>query len=89
MLILGIETSCDDTAAALVEAKAGRFRVIKNMIISQAKLHNKYGGVVPELAARNHLKNIIPAIQEALGNTRPSEIDAIAVTAGPGLATSL
>ncbi|OJI06381.1 tRNA (adenosine(37)-N6)-threonylcarbamoyltransferase complex transferase subunit TsaD [bacterium CG10_46_32] len=89
MMILGIETSCDDTGIALVEAKSGRFYVQKNVIISQAKLHNKYGGVVPELAARSHLKNIIPAIHEALGTMRPSAVDAIAVTAGPGLATSL
>ncbi|MEK7189260.1 MAG: tRNA (adenosine(37)-N6)-threonylcarbamoyltransferase complex transferase subunit TsaD [Patescibacteria group bacterium] len=97
MMILGIETSCDDTGAALVEAKHGAFRVRSNVIISQAKLHNKYGGVVPELAARNHLKNIIPAIDQALasrfsplprGRLRGG-LDAIAVTAGPGLVTSL
>ncbi|MBI2050998.1 MAG: tRNA (adenosine(37)-N6)-threonylcarbamoyltransferase complex transferase subunit TsaD [Parcubacteria group bacterium] len=89
MMILGIETSCDDTGVALVEARGGKFYVRKNVIISQAKLHNKYGGVVPELAARNHLKNIIPAVHEALGNTKPSALDAIAVTRGPGLVTSL
>ncbi len=89
MLILGIETSCDDTGVALVEAKGNRFRVHSNVIISQAKLHNRYGGVVPEVAARNHLKNIIPAVDEALGNTKPSKLDTIAVTAGPGLVTSL
>lgn len=100
MMILGIETSCDDTGVALVEATRGKFYVRSNAIISQAKLHNKYGGVVPELAARNHLKNIIPAIDEVLSPLLSEErvrvrsegapaIDAIAVTAGPGLATSL
>ena len=88
MHILGIETSCDDTAAALVEVKGDKFRVLKNIIASQAKLHQKYGGVVPEVAARKHVETIIPTIQEALGSKRPN-LDAIAVTSGPGLITSL
>jgi N6-L-threonylcarbamoyladenine synthase len=88
MLILGIETSCDDTAAALVEVKDGNFRVKKNVRNSQAKLHNTYGGVVPEVAARKHTENIIPVIDETIGKHR-KDIDIIAVTKGPGLITSL
>ena len=88
MMILGIETSCDDTSSALVEVKRGKFHVHKNIIASQAKLHNKYGGVVPEVAARKHVETIIPVIKEVIGNKQP-QLDAIAVTQGPGLITSL
>ena len=86
MLILGIETSCDDTAAALLEAKSGRFQIIKHITASQAKLHAKYKGVVPEVAARKHLETMIPVLNEVLGQRRPA---VIAVTTGPGLITSL
>lgn len=88
MNILAIETSCDETSASVVHE--GR-RVLSNIVASQIRLHEKYGGVVPELASRQHITTIIPVLQEALdtaGITR-SDIDAIAVTEGPGLAGSL
>ncbi|MBI4570963.1 MAG: tRNA (adenosine(37)-N6)-threonylcarbamoyltransferase complex transferase subunit TsaD, partial [Chloroflexi bacterium] len=88
MRVLGIETSCDETAAAVVED--GR-RLRSNVIASQAHLHGRYGGVVPEVAARQHLAAILPAVQAALAEARCSwrEIDAVAVTYGPGLAGTL
>ncbi len=93
MLILGIETSCDDTAAALLEIKGGRFLVRKNLVAAQAQLHKKYGGVVPEVAARAHLETIIPVIKKIIPSFprrgKGVVLDAIAVTAGPGLITSL
>ncbi|OGY92942.1 MAG: tRNA (adenosine(37)-N6)-threonylcarbamoyltransferase complex transferase subunit TsaD [Candidatus Komeilibacteria bacterium RIFCSPLOWO2_02_FULL_48_11] len=94
MLILGIETSCDDTAAALLEVKSGRFRLLNHLTASQTKLHAKYQGIVPEVAARAHLETIIPVLTEVLGHpveTRhaSSLLDAIAITTGPGLITSL
>jgi N6-L-threonylcarbamoyladenine synthase len=88
MNILAIETSCDETAAAVVHE--GRW-VRSNIVASQIALHQKYGGVVPELASRQHITAITPVLQEALetaGVTR-ADIDAIAVTEGPGLAGSL
>jgi N6-L-threonylcarbamoyladenine synthase len=88
MNILGIETSCDETAAAVV--KDGVF-VLSNVIASQVEIHKETGGVVPEVAAREHALRIIPVVDEALksaGCTK-KEIDAIAVTKGPGLNTSL
>ncbi|OGE80784.1 MAG: hypothetical protein A2720_04460 [Candidatus Doudnabacteria bacterium RIFCSPHIGHO2_01_FULL_46_24] len=87
MRILAIETSCDETAAAVIE----NGRVKSNIIASQAKLHGKYGGVVPEVAAREHVPAIIPTIKLALKDAKLSlkQIDAIAVTQGPGLMTSL
>jgi N6-L-threonylcarbamoyladenine synthase len=89
MLILGIETSCDETAAALVQIENGRFCVKSNVVLSQVKIHARYGGVVPEVAARKHLETIIPIIKQALGRISPKDIDAIATTTGPGLITSL
>ena len=91
MLILGIETSCDETAAAVVEhnPKKGDFFIHSNIISSQVKIHSKYGGIVPEVAARNHVKNIIPVVDKAMHKFKPNDIDAIAVTNGPGLITSL
>ncbi len=86
MNILGIESSCDETAAALLEVKRGKFFLRKNVVASQIAIHARHGGVVPEVAARNHILNIIPVIKKALGKNTP---DAIAVTAGPGLITSL
>ncbi len=84
MLIFGIETSCDETAAAIV--KDGR-EVISNVVASQIKTHQAFGGVVPEVAAREHLDAINIVIEEtfAQGGIKPSEIDAFASTAGPGL----
>lgn len=91
MLILGIETSCDETAAAVVEKTAAGFVVRANVVASQVKIHARYGGVVPEVAARNHVGKIIPVIDAALktAKVKPAQLDRIAVTVGPGLITSL
>lgn len=88
MLILGIETSCDETSVAVVQD--GRI-LRSNVIFSQIEIHRKTGGVVPEVAAREHIVKIIPVIQESLAKAKCTleEIDAIAVTYGPGLLTSL
>ncbi|MFQ6019976.1 MAG: tRNA (adenosine(37)-N6)-threonylcarbamoyltransferase complex transferase subunit TsaD, partial [Dehalococcoidia bacterium] len=88
MMILGIETSCDETAAAVVED--GR-HLLANVVASQADLHARYGGVVPEVASRRHLETILPVIETALAAARRSwpQLDAVAVTVGPGLAGSL
>ena len=88
MLILGIESSCDETAAAVL--RDGRF-ILSNIIGSQIAVHRKYGGVVPELASRHHLENIVPIVNAALQEARvPQEaIGGIAVTQGPGLVGSL
>jgi len=86
--ILGIESSCDETAAALVVD--GR-RILSSVVASQIDIHRKYGGVVPELASREHLRQIVPVVREALAGAelRLDEVDAIAVTQGPGLVGSL
>jgi len=88
MIILGIDTSCDDTSTGLVEDGQ---RVLSNVVQSQVKLHNPHGGVVPELASREHLRNIMPVVQESLlkANLRMGDLDGIAVTVGPGLVGSL
>jgi N6-L-threonylcarbamoyladenine synthase len=88
MKILGIETSCDETAAAVVQD--GQF-ILSNVIASQVDIHSRYGGIVPEVASRQHLLAAIPIIQQALDQAHASwkDIDAIAVTNGPGLAGSL
>src|SRR5947209_2845172 len=87
-LILAIESSCDETAAAVV--RDGR-EVLANVVASQMTLHAEYGGVVPELASREHLKNIVPVVREAMAraNVGFGDLDAIAVTEGPGLAGAL
>ena len=87
-LILGIETSCDETSAAVV--KNGR-QVLSNIISSQVDLHQKYGGVVPEIASRKHVELIMPVIHQALeeAGTGLAEIDAVGVTYGPGLIGAL
>lgn len=86
--ILGIESSCDETAAAVVED--GR-RVLSNIISSQVPIHRKYGGVVPEIASRKHIENIMPVIDAALAEAgvAPEDIAAVAVTYGPGLVGAL
>lgn len=86
--ILGIESSCDETAAAVV--KNGR-EVLSNIISSQIVIHRKFGGVVPEIASRKHIENIMPVIDEALqqANVALEDIDAVAVTYGPGLVGAL
>lgn len=93
MKILGIETSCDETAAAVVSGKAGNVKVLSNIVASQIAIHKQYGGVVPEVAAREHILNILPVIANALGSARldlkQPKLDALAVTTGPGLITSL
>lgn len=88
MLILGIESSCDETGAAIV--KDGRF-LLSNVVASQVEIHNRYGGVVPEVASRQQLATIIPVLETALeqGGCDWENIDAIAATYGPGLAGSL
>jgi N6-L-threonylcarbamoyladenine synthase len=88
MHILGIESSCDETAAALV--KDG-IKVLSNVVASQTKIHAQYGGVVPELASREHIRKIIPVIDEALMRAQLTLnlVDGIAVTQGPGLVGSL
>jgi N6-L-threonylcarbamoyladenine synthase len=86
--ILGIESSCDETAAAVV--RSGE-QVISNAVASQFATHSPYGGVVPELASREHLRNIVPVVHRALEDAKRKyeDVDAIAVTKGPGLAGSL
>jgi N6-L-threonylcarbamoyladenine synthase len=86
MKILGIETSCDETAAAVVEDGS---RIIANVVASQIDIHARYGGVVPEVASRQHLLAIIPVISQAMAGVSWQDIDGIAVTFGPGLAGSL
>src|SRR5438270_6915469 len=87
-LILGIETSCDETAAAVVERGA---LTRSSVVASQIATHARYGGVVPELASREHLRAIVPVVRAALAESGVglSDLDAIAVTAGPGLAGAL
>ena len=84
--ILGIETSCDETAAAVVE---GGSKVVSNVVASQIDIHARYGGVVPEVASRQHLLTIIPVINKAMAEVSWQDINGIAVTFGPGLAGSL
>ena len=86
--ILGIESSCDETAAAVVED--GR-KILSSVVASQIDIHRKYGGVVPELASRAHLRQIVPVVREAMSEAGlgMAELDAIGVTQGPGLAGSL
>jgi N6-L-threonylcarbamoyladenine synthase len=88
MLALGIETSCDETAAGVV---ADGRRLLANVVASQAAVHARYGGIVPEVASRHHIEAMLPVVKAALAEARckPSDLDVIAVTAGPGLAGSL
>jgi N6-L-threonylcarbamoyladenine synthase len=88
MRVLGLESSCDETAAAIVED--GR-RILADIVSSQVDVHKKFGGVVPELASRHHVVNVVPVIAEALeqAGLTLDEIDALAVTRGPGLVGAL
>ncbi len=88
MIILGIESSCDETAAAVIED--GR-RLRSSVVASQVEVHHRYGGVVPELASRKHVEMILPVVLEAQAKAgiQPADIDALAVTQGPGLVGSL
>lgn len=85
---MGIETSCDETAVAVVEDGA---KILSNQIASQAEIHARYGGIVPEVASRQHLLAIIPVVKQAMAEAKVvwSDLDGIAVTIGPGLAGSL
>jgi len=87
MTLLAIETSCDETSAAVVSGS----RVLSNVVSSQIRLHAEYGGVVPELAAREHLRNLMPVVQSALRDAGVSahQLDAVAATRGPGLPLAL
>jgi N6-L-threonylcarbamoyladenine synthase len=87
-LILALETSCDETAAAVVDSDA---RILANVVASQAELHARFGGVVPEVASRRHLELVLPVVRQALGEAGQTlgELDAVAVTQGPGLIGAL
>ncbi|MDM1695562.1 tRNA (adenosine(37)-N6)-threonylcarbamoyltransferase complex transferase subunit TsaD [Thiopseudomonas alkaliphila] len=88
MLVLGIETSCDETGVALYDSQQG---LLADALFSQIDLHRVYGGVVPELASRDHVKRLLPLIKQVLAeaNKQAQQIDAIAYTAGPGLVGAL
>ncbi|MDB4043357.1 tRNA (adenosine(37)-N6)-threonylcarbamoyltransferase complex transferase subunit TsaD [Gammaproteobacteria bacterium] len=86
MITLGIETSCDETAVALFDSSKG---LIGEAVFSQIDLHGEYGGVIPELASRDHCQKIIQIYKNALGSIKPKKIDQIAYTAGPGLLGAL
>ena len=87
-MILALETSCDETAAALVTEDG---RILANVVSSQADLHARYGGVVPEVASRRHLELVTPVVREALGQagTTLGDVSRVAVTQGPGLIGAL
>lgn len=87
MMVLGIESSCDETAAAVFDGK----RVLSDVVSSQTEIHNKYGGIVPELASRRHMETILPVVHEALKGSGVAldDIQGIAVTQGPGLIGAL
>ncbi|MEY3888595.1 MAG: tRNA N6-adenosine threonylcarbamoyltransferase [Pseudomonadota bacterium] len=92
MLFLGIESSCDETGVALVETQAaGAPRLLAHALFSQIDMHQAYGGVVPELASRDHIKRVIPLTREVLKNAQIdlSQVDVVAYTRGPGLAGAL
>jgi len=99
MLILGIETSCDETAASVIKIteaptkyefkRITNIKILSNIVSSQISIHRAYGGIVPEVAARAHIENILPVLKKALTPLADRNIDLIAVTAGPGLVTSL
>ena len=88
MLVLGIETSCDETGVALYEGEAG---LLAQTLYSQVAMHAEYGGVVPELASRDHIRKVLPLVRETLreGGRRVEDLDAVAYTAGPGLIGAL
>ncbi len=88
MKVLGLETSCDETGVAIYDGAAG---LLADTVYSQVKTHARYGGVVPELASRDHIRKLVPLLRETLGvaNLDAAELDAVAYTAGPGLAGAL
>lgn len=85
MIVLGIDTSCDDTAIAVLKVRSSRFEAGSNVVSSQVKLHAKYGGVWPTLAKREHKKNLPIVLKEAIEKAKNPKIDLIALTIGPGL----
>ena len=92
MLFLGIESSCDETGVALVETQAsGVPRLLSHALFSQIDMHQAYGGVVPELASRDHIRRVLPLAREVLlkADRALSEVDVVAYTRGPGLAGAL
>ena len=91
MLMLGIETSCDETSAAIVSETDGRWAIGSNIVSSQVAIHREWGGVVPELASRQHIRDICGVVRAALDTAKVGlrDVDAIAVTQGPGLVGSL
>ena len=92
MIILGIETSCDETAAALVEETGDAqrpWRIRSNVVASQVEIHREWGGIVPELSARQHIRDICGVVDRALADAGVTHYDAIAATQGPGLVGSL
>jgi N6-L-threonylcarbamoyladenine synthase len=92
VILLGIETSCDETSAAVVEETgdlARPWRIASNIVASQVDIHREWGGVVPELSARQHIRDICGVVERALDEAGASRIDAVAVTQGPGLVGSL
>src|SRR5437764_12749580 len=88
MRVLAIESSCDESAAAVLDARAG---LLAHELFSQVQLHRAYGGVVPELASRDHVRRLLPLVRGALerAGTRPGELHGAAYTAGPGLIGAL
>ena len=88
MLVLGIETSCDETGVALYDSEQG---LVADSVYSQVELHARYGGVVPELASRDHIRKTLPLIRQVMANAgrELGDLDAVAYTAGPGLIGAL
>jgi len=91
MYILGLESSCDESAASIIKARGQKVKVLSNVIASQIDIHARYGGVIPEIAAREHVLHILPTIEESLNlaKIKSQDLKAIAVTQGPGLVSSL
>jgi N6-L-threonylcarbamoyladenine synthase len=88
MRVLGVETSCDETGVAVYDAAAG---LLSHRLHTQVAMHQAYGGVVPELASRDHVRRLLPLVRAALAeaDAAPASIDAVAYTAGPGLIGAL
>ena len=86
-LVLGIETSCDETGVALVRAHADRSELLADVVASSMDEHARFGGIIPEIASRAHIEAMVPTIERALATAGVglADVDAIAVTAGPGL----
>lgn len=85
MIILAIDTSCDDTCVAILKIANDKLKILSNVVSSQVKIHRKYGGIYPSLAKREHQKNLPVVLKKALNKAKKPKIDAVAVTIGPGL----